>query len=238
MKGERKSYLFGISGSHHHDKVYKAKGDRYIMAIEEEGLIEEVTTCIKCGKSLEGLKRRKNRKFCSTLCRTRHFALKRYYEIKSTDEYKAKRKVYEKKWREANKDKWNARMRKASRKYRDKKKLEKQQNQIQNKPLNEDGPGQQVEEKPLEGANVEHGLPEGNLPNEICACGHSNNNHSYDPAADNDNLDCDICDCKNFRTPSRVAYENNTAIVEEPAPTYQYPVDSPKLEYKHPEGAA
>ena len=79
--------------------------------------------CIRCGKSLEGLP--DSRKFCSPLCRTRYFALKRYHEIKSTPEYKEKRRVYEKKWREENKDAWNEKMKIASRKYREKKKKTK-----------------------------------------------------------------------------------------------------------------
>ncbi len=120
------------------------------MAIE---VSEETTTintreeCLKCGKSLEGLKRRSSRKFCSDVCRTRHFALKRYYEIRDTPEYRAKRSAYEKKWRLANKDKWNARMKKAAKKYRDKKKLEKA---IQsNTPANESSLGQQAGEREI-----------------------------------------------------------------------------------------
>ncbi len=111
------------------------------MAIESETTNEGV--CAKCNKSLSDLKFRKNRRFCSTLCRTRYFALKRYNDIKSTDDYKAKRRVYEKSWREANKDKWNARMRKAAAKYRAKKKLEKDNS---NKVLDEGLNGQQPEE--------------------------------------------------------------------------------------------
>lgn len=90
--------------------------------------VSEATTdnCIRCGKSLEGLRRRSSRKFCSDLCRTRHFALKRYYEIKDTPGYKAKRSVYEKEWRKNNPEKWKERMKKATQRYRAKKKLEKQ----------------------------------------------------------------------------------------------------------------
>ena len=110
------------------------------MAIESEATNEGV--CKKCGKSLSGLKLRKNRQFCSALCRTRFFALERYYKIKSTDEYKAKRRVYEKNWRELNKDAWNERMKKASAKYRAKKKLEKNNS---NKNFNEGLIGQQPE---------------------------------------------------------------------------------------------
>jgi len=92
------------------------------MAIESETTKNIQDNCIKCGKSLEGLKRRSARKFCSPLCRTRYFALKRYHEIKGTDDYKQKRRVYERKWRAEHKEEWNARMRTAAAKYRAKKK--------------------------------------------------------------------------------------------------------------------
>jgi len=94
------------------------------MAIEE-GVVfpTKRETCMKCKKPLDDdLVRRAARKFCSPLCRTRYFALKRYYDIKATPEYKEKRRAYEKKWREDNKEKWNEKMKIASRKYREKKK--------------------------------------------------------------------------------------------------------------------
>jgi len=117
------------------------------MAIEVSEETTNLNTreeCLKCGKSLEGLKRRSSRKFCSDVCRTRHFALKRYYEIRDTPEYKAKRSAYERKWRIENKDKWNARMKKASKKYRDKKKLLKNQSKT---PTYEGAPGQPTGER-------------------------------------------------------------------------------------------
>ena len=33
---------------------------------------------------------------------------------------------------------------------------------------------------------------------ELCKCGHHTNDHSYDPMRKDDNLYCDICDCKEF----------------------------------------
>lgn len=37
------------------------------------------------------------------------------------------------------------------------------------------------------------------VKDEICKCGHSTNDHSYNPNdLMNNNLKCDICDCENF----------------------------------------
>ena len=220
------------------------------MAIESETTQINEGVCAKCNKPLSALKYRKNRKFCSALCRTRFFALKRYYDIKSSDEYKEKRRAYEKKWRENNRDKWNERMRNAAARYRAKKKLDS------NKVLDEDLLGQQVEETftPVTEGD-EAGIVEGTdqpsqintpldeglfgqqteetilppvlvgadagrqvegadqpLQQEFCSCGHSTNNHSYDPESFDGNLACDICDCKNFKKQSYL--ENNTAFVD------------------------
>lgn len=34
---------------------------------------------------------------------------------------------------------------------------------------------------------------------EICECGHDTKDHSYYPDVSNNNLECDICECKNFK---------------------------------------
>lgn len=34
---------------------------------------------------------------------------------------------------------------------------------------------------------------------DICECGHNTNDHSYNPDVSNNNLECDICECKNFK---------------------------------------
>jgi len=220
------------------------------MAIESETTQTNEGVCAKCNKPLSVLKYRKNRKFCSPLCRTRFFALKRYHDIKSSDEYKEKRRIYEKNWRENNREKWNERMRNAAIKYRAKKKLNSnkvldegslgqqaeetftpvtegdgtgnvegadQPSQI-NTPLNEGLPGQQAGEilssPVLVGANAGRQVEGADQPlqQEFCSCGHSTNNHSYDPESFDGNLACDICDCKNFKKQSYL--ENNTAFVD------------------------
>ena len=33
----------------------------------------------------------------------------------------------------------------------------------------------------------------------ICECGHHSKDHSYNPDTDNDNLECNKCDCKNYK---------------------------------------
>lgn len=35
---------------------------------------------------------------------------------------------------------------------------------------------------------------------EICECGHHTNDHSYNLEPLDNNLYCDICDCKNFKS--------------------------------------
>ena len=37
------------------------------------------------------------------------------------------------------------------------------------------------------------------MEKEICKCGHHTKDHSYNPEdLENNNLECDHCDCKNF----------------------------------------
>lgn len=33
----------------------------------------------------------------------------------------------------------------------------------------------------------------------ICECGHHTDDHSYEPKEKNNRLDCDKCDCKDFK---------------------------------------
>ncbi len=37
------------------------------------------------------------------------------------------------------------------------------------------------------------------MEKEICECGHHTKDHSYKPESDDEKLDCDICDCEDFK---------------------------------------
>jgi len=102
--------------------------------------IKTLKHCMHCGEEISiGNTRFKTRKFCSVKCNRRYFSLQRYYKIKDSSEYKEYRKKYYAEWLDKNRDKFNASMRKASLKYQQKKKDErdkqKEQDKIQNKEV-------------------------------------------------------------------------------------------------------
>ena len=76
--------------------------------------------CPHCNKTVLGRKK----KFCTTTCRTRFYALRQYKKNKNNPQFKAQRKAYFSTWRVENKDKWNALMRVAAKKYQQKKRAE------------------------------------------------------------------------------------------------------------------
>lgn len=50
---------------------------------------------------------RKNRLFCNVKCRDRYFQRRRYANIKDTEDFKEKRRVYFRKWVAANREHFN-----------------------------------------------------------------------------------------------------------------------------------
>jgi len=88
----------------------------------------ELKLCAHCKTEIPRVKTKfKTRKFCSLRCNRRYFSLKRYHKIKNTPAYKEYRKDYYHQWLDKNRDKFNASMRKASLKYQQRKKEEKEQ---------------------------------------------------------------------------------------------------------------
>ena len=99
------------------DETITTSTEPIAEAVQPQPVIKSLVKkpCMKCGKEFE-VRAKKN--FCSRVCRYRYFSVKEYYKIKDNPEFKAKRKAYEKAWREKNKDRWNASMKLASQRYR------------------------------------------------------------------------------------------------------------------------
>ncbi len=86
---------------------------------------ENKVYCPHCGKEIDLNLRKK--KFCSDACRTRYNALKYYKKVKDSPDFKKYRRTYFKKWLATgtNRDRYNAKMRIASLKWRHKNKPSK-----------------------------------------------------------------------------------------------------------------
>lgn len=117
------------------DETITTSPESTITSIANPQKVYDKKACMKCGKEFE-VRAKKN--FCSRACRYRYFSVKEYHKIKDNPEFKARRKAYEKSWREKNKDRWNASMKLASQRYR--------ANHPKVKPLVEQAPI--VEEQP------------------------------------------------------------------------------------------
>lgn len=91
--------------------------------------------CLYCGIIItEGRKR----KFCTMTCRTRHNALNYYHSHKDNADYKVKKREYNKKWRQANPEKWNKMVAKQMKKYNERKREAKAKDNAV-KEINQEG---------------------------------------------------------------------------------------------------